>query len=335
MGCQKLIYKLELRIYSSKKLKGRNEMYIYNYRYSFNGQEKDDEVAGEGNVNTAQYWEYDTRLGRRWNLDVKPQAYCSNYSVFSNAPLIKVDPKGNSDYYTAKGTYLGSDGTKGMDIFIVTDKTIIADLKKQIGESTGYLKVAPTLGEGQFFKLPSYEERQFMKTKIDNMKEGNQYEIGGSKYTTTAGITETNYAEGSPTTYEDMAKHLESEQEQGKPLSSPISVNVGPSPIIQVQSFEYTWHVHPDAVQMIKHPVTKQWTNKAEYEENSGMKISSPGWDIGGLTPSNQDRNNGIVHNFLFTQHGENVLYYNNSASSYTKEMSKSFFTDVKAKKKE
>jgi hypothetical protein len=37
------------------------------YRYGFNGQEKDDEVCGSGNLNTAEFWEYDTRLGRRWN----------------------------------------------------------------------------------------------------------------------------------------------------------------------------------------------------------------------------------------------------------------------------
>ena len=33
--------------------------------YGFNGQEKDDEVAGEGNSYTAMYWQYDSRIGRR------------------------------------------------------------------------------------------------------------------------------------------------------------------------------------------------------------------------------------------------------------------------------
>lgn len=37
------------------------------YRYAFNGQERDDEIAGQGNIMTAEYWEYDARLGRRWN----------------------------------------------------------------------------------------------------------------------------------------------------------------------------------------------------------------------------------------------------------------------------
>ena len=32
------------------------------YRFGFNGQEKDNEVAGFGNITTAEFWEYDCRL---------------------------------------------------------------------------------------------------------------------------------------------------------------------------------------------------------------------------------------------------------------------------------
>ncbi|WPQ66298.1 hypothetical protein SIO70_15665 [Chitinophaga sancti] len=39
------------------------------YRYGFNGPEKDDDIKGEGNSYTAQFWEYDPRVARRWNLD--------------------------------------------------------------------------------------------------------------------------------------------------------------------------------------------------------------------------------------------------------------------------
>jgi len=39
------------------------------YRYGFNGQEKTDELKGSGNHYTAEFWEYDSRLGRRWNVD--------------------------------------------------------------------------------------------------------------------------------------------------------------------------------------------------------------------------------------------------------------------------
>ena len=61
------------------------------YRYSFNTQEKVDEVYGKGNLNTALFWEYDTRLGRRWNLDPKPQINISDYAVMGNNPIANVD----------------------------------------------------------------------------------------------------------------------------------------------------------------------------------------------------------------------------------------------------
>jgi len=57
------------------------------YRYGFNGQEKVNEISGEGNHNTAKFGELDTRLGRRWNLDPKPNPSTSNYSVFNNCPI--------------------------------------------------------------------------------------------------------------------------------------------------------------------------------------------------------------------------------------------------------
>ena len=66
------------------------------YRYGFNGQQKDDEVSGEGNTNTAQFWEYDCRLGRRWNLDPKPQMGLSDFSVMGNNPILVSDLNGDS-----------------------------------------------------------------------------------------------------------------------------------------------------------------------------------------------------------------------------------------------
>jgi hypothetical protein len=66
------------------------------YRYGFNGQEKDDEVYGSGNINTAEFWQYDTRLGRRWNVDPKPVVGLSQYSAFANNPVLYNDIKGDT-----------------------------------------------------------------------------------------------------------------------------------------------------------------------------------------------------------------------------------------------
>ncbi|MCS3795067.1 Ig-like domain-containing protein [Niastella sp. OAS944] len=58
-----------------------------NYRYGFNGQEKSDEIGGPGNHNTAPFWEYDTRTGRRWNLDPRPNISISAYAGLANNPI--------------------------------------------------------------------------------------------------------------------------------------------------------------------------------------------------------------------------------------------------------
>ena len=57
----------------------------------FIGQECDNELAGVGNFNKALYWEYDTRLGRRWNVDPKPNPFIGNYSTFFNNPILYSD----------------------------------------------------------------------------------------------------------------------------------------------------------------------------------------------------------------------------------------------------
>ncbi len=64
-----------------------------NYRYGFNTQEKSPELA-EGHY-TAEFWEYDARIGRRWNLDPVDQISESNYSVNGNNPLFYLDPNGD------------------------------------------------------------------------------------------------------------------------------------------------------------------------------------------------------------------------------------------------
>ena len=64
------------------------------YRYGFQGQEKDDEVSGEGNSYTAEYWQYDSRLGRRWNIDPVVKEHESPYATFANNPIWFADPNG-------------------------------------------------------------------------------------------------------------------------------------------------------------------------------------------------------------------------------------------------
>jgi len=52
---------------------------------------KDNEIAGTGNHNTAEFWEYDTRLAARWNTDPVIDPSQSHYAVFDRNPIAKSD----------------------------------------------------------------------------------------------------------------------------------------------------------------------------------------------------------------------------------------------------
>lgn len=66
------------------------------YRFGFNGQEMSNEIKGLGNSYTALYWEYDSRIGRRGNLDPKPTTGVSEYSTFKNNPILLNDVLGDT-----------------------------------------------------------------------------------------------------------------------------------------------------------------------------------------------------------------------------------------------
>ena len=75
--------------YNQSYYKGR-------YQYFFNGQETDNEVLGDGVSLSAEFWQYDTRLGRRWNEDPMYKEYESPYACFAGNPVWFADPKGDS-----------------------------------------------------------------------------------------------------------------------------------------------------------------------------------------------------------------------------------------------
>lgn len=78
------------------------------YRYGFNNQEKDDEIAGDGNSYTAEYWQYDSRLGRRFNSDPRSNPSMSVYLCFNNNPIAFTDVKGDTTYrFNTQGVYIG------------------------------------------------------------------------------------------------------------------------------------------------------------------------------------------------------------------------------------
>lgn len=66
------------------------------YRYGFNGMEKDDEVKGEGNSYTTQFRQYDPRVSRWLSLDplMAKFPHQSPYAAFNNNPIYFADPTG-------------------------------------------------------------------------------------------------------------------------------------------------------------------------------------------------------------------------------------------------
>ncbi|PCJ89992.1 MAG: hypothetical protein COA57_00120 [Flavobacteriales bacterium] len=88
---------------------------IYNspdYRYGFNGKEKDDEIKGTGKSYDFGARIYDPRLGRFASTDPWEGKYSwqTPYAYFKNRPVSQIDWNGFGDYYDKDGKHLGSDG---------------------------------------------------------------------------------------------------------------------------------------------------------------------------------------------------------------------------------
>jgi RHS repeat-associated protein len=65
------------------------------YRYGFNGQEKETEITGSPSHTSAEFWMYDTRLGRRWNVDPLEVEWESPYATMRSNPIVLNDPNGD------------------------------------------------------------------------------------------------------------------------------------------------------------------------------------------------------------------------------------------------
>jgi hypothetical protein len=102
-------------------------------RFGYNAQERDDEVSGEGNHYTAMFWEYDSRLGRRWNKDPKPNPSVSDYACLANNPIWFTDVLGDSSVVNSTGGVLHHDPKdKDKRVFALLDGKL-----RQIGTLGG------------------------------------------------------------------------------------------------------------------------------------------------------------------------------------------------------
>jgi len=116
---------------------------IRSYRFGFNGQEKDNEIYGDGNCYTADYWQYDPRLGRRWNVDPMTGSFPhqSPYCAFDNNPIYYTDPTGMA----AEGNGGGDDEAKKITS---TKSGTASSLTKQVTNNQRYANMKPHTSVG-------------------------------------------------------------------------------------------------------------------------------------------------------------------------------------------
>ena len=110
--------------------------YIGGYRYFFNGQEADNEVLGEGVCLSAEFWQYDSRLGRRWNVDPVFKEYESPYACFAGNPVLLVDLKGKDGRVTYTETENGGNIVVETTFFVFGEgaETAVNNAKEQFSK---------------------------------------------------------------------------------------------------------------------------------------------------------------------------------------------------------
>jgi hypothetical protein len=149
------------------------------YRYFFNGQEADNEVYGKGVSLTAEFWQYDTRLGRRWNVDPVLKEYESPYACFAGNPVWYVDPNGKDEWIpgvdkNGNATYTAEKGDNFKSFisqFEFADKKVAAAIFAKAGFSTevGGVKAGSVIKGKDVLEVT--KESQILKSKwcaIDN-----------------------------------------------------------------------------------------------------------------------------------------------------------------------
>jgi len=144
MGALKLTYRQEnptLKVVWNS-LESSIKPCTESYRFGMNGQEKDDEIYGStGTSYTAQFWQYDSRTARRWNLDPKPNPSISQYATFALNPIWFSDPLGDTTFVNNKGGIIDAQRKDGelVDNFVYSR---IDGVDKSIGELGGEIDVS-------------------------------------------------------------------------------------------------------------------------------------------------------------------------------------------------
>ena len=114
---------------------GRNDPGTNDYRYSFQGQEKDDEIKGNGNSINYKYRMHDPRVGRFFAVDPleKGYPYYTPYSFSGNVLIHAIELEGKEPLTEFTNTnpgvvYFNTQTTQSGILFVTNDKLIRRDL---------------------------------------------------------------------------------------------------------------------------------------------------------------------------------------------------------------
>ncbi len=195
------------------------------YRYSHNGHEKENEIF-EG-AQSAEYWMYDSRLGRRWELDPLAYEYQSPYAAFNNNPIYFSDPRG------LKGDGDGNKGKKGGDLKNGS--------QPQVVQPSGWDKVAKLSPEQ---REAFFAELQMEPKQITSVSTANGPGAGNELRTVPVKPVETIYL---PSTKPVNNESLITPDFMMSCLNFKANFNNNPNPLInlKIQS-EYNWKEKSD-----------------------------------------------------------------------------------------
>jgi len=135
------------------------------YRYGFNGMEKDDEVKGVGNSYTTMWRQYDPRLGRWLSLDPVFKPFISPYNSMSNNPISRIDPSGDDDYFNSKGEFLFRDNKK-------TDYVKVIIWHREYSLTSMNIPFKESKGDISQEALMNIVNHYALENKVSRVKEG-------------------------------------------------------------------------------------------------------------------------------------------------------------------
>jgi RHS repeat-associated protein len=113
------------------------------FRYGFNGKEKDDETFGEGDELDYADRIYDTRVGRFLSVDklTKNFPWLTPYQFAGNTPIQAIDLDGKEIYYAQSGEQIGKYGSS-TEVRVLNDDQV-AQTRAEFAAHTENLKTDP------------------------------------------------------------------------------------------------------------------------------------------------------------------------------------------------